>query len=62
MRGTEDKMIKIVLLPMDERPCNRRYAEELFSHDDIRIVCPGQLGNKKEPADIQEIVSFLEQE
>lgn len=62
MRGTEDKMIKIVLLPMDERPCNRRYAEELFSHDDIRIVCPGKLGNKKEPADIQEIVSFLEQE
>jgi len=50
---------KIVLLPLDERPCNYLFPQKLFSHDDIDIVLPKKLGDKKIPADLNEIDKFL---
>ena len=39
---------KIVLLSLDERPCNYYFPQKLFSHDDIDIVLPKKLGDKKD--------------
>lgn len=54
-------MIKIVLLPLDERPCNMIYPDQLFNHDDIRLIQPSKLimGQKKIPADLKAIDKFL---
>lgn len=52
-------MKKIVLLPLDERPCNYDYPFKLFQSDELQIVRPDRLGNKKIPADIEEIQAFL---
>ena len=52
-------MTKIVLLPLDERPCNFLFPGKLYSHDDIEIVTPNRLGDKKIPADLEEIDEFL---
>lgn len=53
---------KIVLLPLDERPCNMFFPERLFSREDFEIVRPEKLGNKKIPADFNEIKKFLKKE
>ncbi len=53
---------KIVLLPLDERPCNMFFPERLFSKDEFEIVRPKKLGDKKIPADIEEINRFLKKE
>ena len=50
---------KIVLLPLDERPCNFLFPGKLYSHDDIEIVTPNRLGDKKIPADLEEIEENL---
>ncbi len=52
-------MKKIVLLPLDERPCNSDFVVRLFNHDSIEIVKPKELGHYKEPADYDEIRTFL---
>lgn len=54
--------MKIVLLPLDERPCNSLFPKKLFSHGDVEIVTPDELGDKKEPASFEKIVAFLEKE
>ena len=49
-------MKKIVLLPLDERPCNYDFPGRLFTHgSETKIVVPGRLGNKKTPADTEQI-------
>ena len=53
---------KIVLIPLDERPCNRLIPERLFSKEEFEIICPQKLGEKKKPADIKEIADFLRRE
>ena len=53
---------KIVLLPLDERPCNYQFPVKLFSHDDIDIFTPKKLGDKKAPADLESINEFLTRE
>ena len=53
---------KIVLLPLDERPCNSLFPKKLFSHEELKIVTPERLGNKKRPADMAEIEKFLKKE
>lgn len=50
---------KIVLLPLDERPCNYEFPYQLFGHEDIEIVRPKVLGNMKVPADEDSIRKFL---
>ena len=47
------------MLPLDERPCNYDFPYKLFQSEEISIVRPEQLGNKKEPADTEQIKSFL---
>ncbi len=53
---------KIVLLPLDERPCNYIFPKRLFEQEDIEIVRPDQLGNKKQPADVNKVAEFLKKE
>ncbi len=53
---------KIVLLPLDERPCNYNFPCRLFAHEDIEIVRPKKLGNKKEAADVLKVAEFLKKE
>ena len=48
-------MKKIVLLPLDERPCNNDFPKRLFNHDDIEIKRPEILGQYKTPADYEKI-------
>ena len=56
-------MKKIVLLPLDERPCNYDFPRRLFTHgSETKIVVPGRLGNKKAPADTEQIREFLIEE
>lgn len=52
-------MKKIVLLPLDERPCNYDFVFKLFQSEELQIVRPKQLGSKKIPADIKSIQEFL---
>ena len=52
-------MKKIVLLPLDERPCNYDFVYKLFQSDELKIVRPEKLGNNKIPADVQYIKEFL---
>lgn len=51
-------MKKIVYLPMDERPCNAIFPVKLFS-DVITICSPSVLGNKKTPANWENVHDFL---
>ena len=55
-------MKKIVLLPLDERPCNFKFPYQLFNGEDLRVVRPERLGDKKTPADVSEVITFLKNE
>lgn len=55
-------MKKIVMLPLDERPCNSLFPSKLFNSEDIKIVIPEKLGNKKQPADYDYLCEFLKKE
>lgn len=55
-------MKKIVVLPLDERPCNYDFVYKLFQSDELQMVRPKELGNKKAPADVQKIKEFLLEE
>ena len=52
-------MKKIVLLPLDERPCNFEFPGKIFNGEKYTVVCPKKLGQKKTPADYDEIQAFL---
>lgn len=52
---------KVVFIPLDERPCNYEFPQRLFSHEDIEIVRPVNLGNKKEAADLPSLTTFLKE-
>lgn len=53
---------KIVLLPLDERPCNYDFPMELFNHEELEIVRPDKLGDKKKLANRDKIINFLKKE
>lgn len=53
---------KVVLLPLDERPCNFNFPGLLFHFDKMEIIQPTELGDKKVPADLQKIEDFVRQE
>ncbi len=57
-------MPKIVLLPLDERPCNLIYPRQIFDDASFQVVVPDLsiLGQKKTPADTQALDRFLEKE
>lgn len=52
-------MKKILLLPLDERPCNFEFPYKIFNSADMEIVRPAKLGDKKIPAEFEDIKSFL---
>lgn len=52
-------MKKIVLLPLDERPCNFDFPYKLFNSNEIEIIRPDRLGDKKQAADWGEMKQFL---
>ena len=43
--------MKILLLPLDERPCNAAFPGRLFPADKVQILLPQKLGHKKKPAE-----------
>lgn len=51
--------MKILLLPLDERPCNASFPGRLFPADKVQILLPQKLGHKKEPADFFVLSDFL---
>lgn len=51
--------MKILLLPLDERPCNAAFPGRLFPADKVQILLPQKLGHKKEPADFFVLSDFL---
>lgn len=53
---------KVVLIPLDERPCNYNYPTMLYKNTDVQIVKPAQLGQKKTPADVDSLADFLVKE
>ncbi len=53
---------KIVLIPLDERPCNYNFPQLLYQGTDIQLVLPNRLGQKKKPADVVEVADFLKKE
>ncbi len=57
-------MPKIVLLPLDERPCNLIYPRQIFDNASFQVVVPDVsiLGQKKTPADTRVLDLFLEKE
>lgn len=55
-------MKKIVTLPLDERPCNLDFPRLLFDGASIHMVTPERLGEKKTPAQWEDVEAFLVRE
>lgn len=55
-------MKPVVYLPLDERPCNRKYPEMLSKMTALPLNVPpdDMLGNKKRPADCARLATWLE--
>lgn len=47
------------MVPLDERPCNLKYPEWLFSTNEFNLVTFKELGYKKSPSDFEKLKSFL---
>lgn len=56
------KEAKVVLLPLDERPCNFEFPSVLYKDSGLKIVKPDMLGDKKDPSDLDKVADFLEKE
>ncbi|WP_010282939.1 DUF4127 family protein [Bacillus timonensis] len=56
--------MKIVYVPLDERPCNYVYPQQLAAATDVTLHVPSKeiLGNKKTPASYSDIRNWLLQE
>ena len=56
--------MKIVYIPLDERPCNYAFAQQIAQGTPVQLVVPeiGLLGNKKTPANTGAVVDFLKTE
>ncbi len=57
-------MGKMVYLPLDERPCNYRYPQQLAAMTDFELSAPDIriLGDKKRPADAETVAEWLTEE
>jgi len=56
------KEAKVVLLPLDERPCNFEFPKALYKNSELSIVRPHELGDKKNPAGLDKVADFLVKE
>jgi len=56
-------MKKIIFIPLDERPCNYRFPSQIFNNDQFKVLIPPieMMGNKKIPANIDEITKWLKE-
>ncbi|ABX43915.1 DUF4127 family protein [Lachnoclostridium phytofermentans] len=52
---------KVVLLPLDERPCNFKFPYQIFDSEDFIIDRIEPLGDKKIPADVSEVSRMLKE-
>ena len=52
-------MNTVLLLPLDERPCNFDFPGKIFDGQGMRLLRPERLGKKKTPADGEEVARFL---
>jgi hypothetical protein len=52
-------MKKVLLLPLDERPCNFEFPVKIFNSPAFQVIRPEKLGDKKTPADPESIRDFL---
>ena len=57
-------MLKIVHIPLDERPCNYNFPKDIFHGKEFNIVrVPFEfMGLKKKPGNIDKIQDFFEKE
>lgn len=57
---SENEM-KLIYLPLDERPCNYHFAEKIAKGSPIELISPKRemLGDKKKPADVYALERFL---
>lgn len=56
--------MKVIYIPLDERPCNRLYPEYIANcNDEIDIISPdiSILGYKKTPSNLEKVWSFVEE-
>ena len=51
-------MKNIILLPLDERPCNFDFPSKIFNGEKYTIIRPEHLGQKKTPASYEFIRDF----
>ena len=51
--------MKIVYVPLDDRPCNTNFAKDLFNHDELEIKSFNSLNYKKNPTDTELVKEFL---
>lgn len=58
---SESIAMKVVYLPLDERPCNYHFAGRIAEGSGIEVVKPEMriLGDKKRPADFEGVREFL---
>ena len=58
---SESVAMKVVYLPLDERPCNYHFAGRIAEGSGIEVVKPEMhiLGDKKRPADFEGVRDFL---
>lgn len=56
--------MKIVYIPLDERPCNYAFASQIAQGSPVRLAVPplSVLGKKKVPADTAAVTEFLKAE
>ena len=53
--------MKLIYLPLDERPCNYLFAQRIAKGSPIDVIAPKRelLGDKKRPADVHALEQFL---
>ena len=53
--------MKLIYLPLDERPCNYHFAKRIAEGSPIELISPKKelLGNKKIPANVHALEEFL---
>ncbi len=57
-------MAKIVYIPLDERPCNRKFPYELFHQGNVEIIIPplSILPSKRQSGNVEALQHFLTKE
>ncbi len=53
--------MKLIYIPLDERPCNYNFAQRIAKGTEVEVIAPPTdlLGNKKEPANFEGIKKFI---